>query len=195
MAAPDFVAALIGGRLVRALAQAAPNAGFAIETHDPDAALEAVRRGQIDLAVGGFPRMQQGLQSEELFQDDYCVIARRGHPRIQGVVSGADFLREKVIFASAESEVGEDLVIEELSSIRIQATAPGWLNVLLMVAASDALGALPRRLAQSQAEILNLQVMEPPMGQRRISVMAVRRGSRADPGLDWFVEQLRLAAA
>ena len=62
-----------------------------------------------------------------------------------------------------------------------------------MVAASDAIATCPRRLAERHADMLGLQVMEPPFKPMRLSVEAVRRRGTDDPGIDWFLGELRAA--
>ena len=67
------------------------------------------------------------------------------------------------------------------------------MTVLVMVAASDAIATCPRRLAERHADMLGLQVMEPPFKPMRLSVEAVRRRGTDDPGIDWFLGELRAA--
>jgi DNA-binding transcriptional LysR family regulator len=77
----------------------------------------------------------------------------------------------------------------------MRAAVPHWLTVLMLVAATDALATCPRRLAERHAARLGLQVIDPPFEPNRIDVSAVRRAGRLDAGLDWFLDQVRAAAA
>ena len=67
------------------------------------------------------------------------------------------------------------------------------MTVLVMVAASDAIATCPRRLAERHADMLGLQVMDPPFEPMRLSVEAARRSGTDDPGVDWFLDQVRAA--
>jgi DNA-binding transcriptional LysR family regulator len=73
------------------------------------------------------------------------------------------------------------------------AGVPRWLTVLTIVAASDAIGTVPLKLAERHAKLLNLQIIRPPFLQDLITVSAVRRAGATDAGADWFYEQVKAA--
>ncbi len=197
MSAPEFVTDLIGGRLLNRLAQRAPGVVFTIEHLAQDRAAEALRRGEIDVAVGRFAPGFGGGRAEVLYEDRYCVAARRGHPRIDGTIDLPTYAGVGHVYATAGSETAGDETLPEAFEGRVvaRAGAPHWLTVLVMVAASDAIATCPRRLAERHADMLGLQVLDPPFEPMRLTVEAVRRGGTDDPGVDWFLDQVRAAAS
>lgn len=188
----EFVTVLIGAPLVEALRTTAPGVAFTVHTYVQDRALQAVRRGELDLAMGRFGAMPPGLVAEPLFEDRYCVVARQGHPRVRGRIDREAYESIGHIFSGAWGEGSQDDPVPASSEIATLAVVPRWLTALCMAAASDALVTCPRRLAERQAPQLGLQVIEPPFEQRPFTVHAARRDA-ADPAIDWFMQQIRTA--
>jgi DNA-binding transcriptional LysR family regulator len=192
--APEFVTALIGADLTRAFQREAPSASFAVSFASQERALDALRRGESDVAIARFGTVPAEFASETLFEDEYCVTARKGHPRLRGRISAAQYASIGHVFASSWSESGMDERDLEMPDIACVSVVPRWLSVLVMVAQSDAIGTVPRRLVRCQAKLLGLQVLKPPFVPEKIRVGAVRLVGSADPGIDWLLSRIRAAA-
>jgi len=191
IAAPEFIAALIGADLVGMFRRDAPRAQFNITHLSAAQALEALRRGTIDVALGRFGPLTSEFVSERVYVDRYCVAARRNHPVLRGRITERQYRTIGHVFAYSESEAGSDNV--ETPEIAFTAAVPGWLAVLSIVAASDAIATVPRKLAERQAKLLGLQVIRTPFEPLTIEVGAVRRSGSADAGCDWLLAQIRKA--
>src|SRR5512143_1985527 len=174
LSAPEFITSMIGARLVNTFRRLAPKASFVVDFISPDLALEALRRGEIDVALGTFGPLPKGFVSEMIFTDRYCVAARRGHPELKGRISAAQYARIGHIYAHAESEMAASQRVET-PDVALRAVVPRWLTVLTMVAASDAIATCPQRFAERQAKLLGLQLLKPPFVPLTIEVRAVRR--------------------
>ena len=193
--APEFVTALIGAELVNRLRAAAPGVTFAVTHPGEDDALRALRQGELDFAVGRFTSARPGFVVEPLFEDTYCVAVRQGHPSIDGAIDEVGWRRTGHIFAHSASETGSEHSRHyPLGDMVMLATAPQWLTVLLMVASTDGIATVPRRLAERHAARLGLQVLDLPWPPDTISVSVLRRAGVADEGADWFLSQVRAAA-
>ena len=81
---PCQFASMLGAPLVEAFRREAPNATFSTRPAYLEHALRAVRRDEADMALGVFDQLPHGLAGQLLFEDDYCVIARVGHPAVRG---------------------------------------------------------------------------------------------------------------
>ena len=188
--APEFVTALIGAALIERLKVSAPGVTFVIGHVTEDDAVRAVKTGEGDFAIGRFGAARPGFTVEPLFEDAYCAVARKGHPAIGGAIGYEAWRDTGHIYAWNLAEIGE---ADENRSIRMLAAVPQWLTVLLLVASTDAVGTVPRRLAERHAEMLGLQVLDLPLPPNRISVSVMRRAGVADAGTDWFLDQVRAA--
>ena len=194
LSAPEFITSMIGARLVNTFRRLAPKASFVVDFISPDLALEALRRGEIDVAFGPFGPLPNGFVSEMIFTDRYCVAARRGHPELKGRISAAQYAKIGHIYAHAESEMAASQRVET-PEVALRAVVPRWLTVLTMVAASDAIATCPQRFAERQAKLLGLQLLKPPFVPLTIEVRAVRRAGSEDLGVDWLLARIREAVA
>jgi DNA-binding transcriptional LysR family regulator len=192
-AAPEFVTALIGAALINRLKTTAPGVRFGIGHWDEEGAFRALRRGEIDFAVGRFGPPRPGFKVEPLFEDHYCVTARRDHPQLNGAISEAQWREIGHIFAWSASETEQDPTVGEIGPVALLAWVPQWLTALTMAASTDGLVTCPRRLAERHAERLGLQVLDMPFPPQSISVSLMRRTGASDAGVDWFLDQIRAA--
>jgi DNA-binding transcriptional LysR family regulator len=190
LSAPEFVTALTGARLIETFRKAAPGASLIMESLPAQPAFQALKRGEIDVAIGRFGAVPSGLASDVLFEDRYCVVARRGHPTIKGRIGLEAYGKTGHVFAISEGVPDEEPTDIAMS---LRGAVPRWLTVLVIVAASDAIGTVPLRLAERQAKMLGLQVIKAPFLQNRITISAVRRDGHKDGGTEWFMEQIKAA--
>jgi LysR family transcriptional activator of mexEF-oprN operon len=195
VSAPEFVTALIGAHLVSRFRKTAPRASFVVTFLSPSRAFEALNRGEVDVALGRFGALPKGMTAQPIFEDRYCVAARKGHPKLKGRITYAQYRSIGHVYAQSESEMAEEERSANTDDVAYTAFVPRWLTVLMIVATSDAIATCPRRLAERQAELMGLQVIKPPFVPDKISVSAVRRPGRADPGVDWLLAQIREAVS
>ncbi|MDP3855124.1 LysR family transcriptional regulator [Phenylobacterium sp.] len=193
IAAPEFVSVQIGGSLIRALRDTAPGVSFGIGYAAQAKALDGLRRGEADLAIGRFGALPPGVVAEPLFTDRYCVVARRDHPTLQDRIDLATYGAAGHIFAYSLSEVGPHTG-DAKDPENLVAAVPGWLTALDMVAATDAIATCPESLARHYADRLGLQILKTDFEMWSFDIQAVRREA-ADPGVTWFLDMVRAALA
>ncbi|HUO12147.1 MAG TPA: LysR substrate-binding domain-containing protein, partial [Caulobacteraceae bacterium] len=149
-----------------------------------------------------------GFAASHLFDDDYCVIARKGHPLVAGHrVDGRTYATVGHVFVgNPDGALGDEPPIDREAMDATYGRLPGpdvirthayvslWETAMLIVATTDAMADCPRRLAVRHAERLGLQALDPPFARFPMTIQAVRR-SGDDPGLDWLMTQLSAAVA
>ena len=200
--ATEYAAESLATSLTGPMRAAAPRAAFILQFARAYVALDALRRGQVDLALGRFDSLPPDFVGEALFEDDYCVAARQGHPLIQGDVDYETWRRAGHVFVGAFSAsdnvigpaIGEDAIPhpDEVAGVAI---VPRWESALATVSASDAISTGPRSIAEPLAQRLGLQLLAlPGEATRPWSVSLVRREG-PDAGLDWLCGEIRVAAA
>ena len=206
IACPNGVASLIGERLVAAFRDEAPLATFSTRYAILERALRAVRRGEADVALGAFEHIPAGLASRPLYHDEYCVIARRDHPRVRGSVDAATYAAIGHLFVgNPDGALADEAPIDRAAMDAAYGELPGperirtfgyvmqWETAMLVVSGDDVLAECPRRLALRYADKLGLQVLEPPYHPFRYTIQAVRRAEGVDPGVDWLLAKLDAA--
>jgi DNA-binding transcriptional LysR family regulator len=191
LAAAEFVTILISSKLADIFQQSAPNASFGIGFHAQEAALDALRSGEIDLALGRYRKLSAELLVEPLFEDRYCVVARLDHPRLKGRITRSLYSEMKHVLAWAPSEVATDSMPDIRGGYSAVAVVPHWLTALTLVARSDLIATVPRRLAKRQADLLGLQIMAVPFPHPPFVVSLVRRARHEDLGVTWLLDQVR----
>jgi DNA-binding transcriptional LysR family regulator len=199
--ATEHAGEAIAARLAPRLRAFAPRARFVWQFARGYVALEALRRGQADVALGRFEALPAGLVGEPLFEDRYCVVARRDHPTIRGEMDTETWAAAGHVFASSHMAfdevvgpaIGEDAMPspDQVASV---ALVPRWEMALAVVAASDAIATGSRRIAEDQAARYALQVMEPPQSDYPSWTVSLVRRAGADAALDWFCAELAAAA-
>jgi DNA-binding transcriptional LysR family regulator len=200
VAATEYADELIGVRLATRL-HGAKSVVFTLRFMRGYLALEDLRRGRVDLVLGRFDSLPPGLVAEALFEDRYCVAARRGHPTIDGRISIAQWSAAGHIWVGSMSSsddvigpaAGED-PMPSPGDARATALVPRWETALAMAAVCDAIVSGPRSLAEARAEPLGLQVLEPPAIPYPPWTLSMARRAGEDAGLDWFCAEVRAAA-
>lgn len=198
VAANDLVATLLGAPLLARLESEAPGSRLAIRFAVGAEALEALRRDEIDLAIGRFYDPPEGFETTDLIQETFVVIARQGHPHIDGAIDLATFARLDhllVSFSGRLTGVVDEALARLGLSRRVRASTPMFLSAFAAVADSDLVATAPARLARRLAPRFGLQVLAPPLSIEPFPISLVRaRSSRPDPGLDWLADRVRLVA-
>jgi DNA-binding transcriptional LysR family regulator len=165
-------------------------------------AVEALMRGEVDLAVGQFGKLPPGLTSQTLFKDDYCIVARKGHPRIKGRITPNAYRDAGHVFVlpptrqdGSPINPAESAVIYGTIPDRRQVAASAYVQrfsaALMMAATTDVIADIPRRYAEQYAGKLGLQVLNMPFEWPGFTVQIVRRADHRDPATDWLHQKVR----
>lgn len=195
LAAPDWITTLVAPSLVNAFAKQAPHARFAFSQHLGADALSALRRDEIDVALGRFHPKLEGVNVGPLYEDHYCLIARAAHPKLRRKLTKATYrtLERVQISVSGDFRALElDAEGELVSAGRVIAAVPRFLIAFAVVAQSDAVAIAPARLARGYARNFGLRTHEMPFALAPIRVLAVRK-PHPDPGAQWLVDVLQRA--
>ena len=191
--APDYVCTVLAAPLLQRFEREADQARFSFRLLVGRDAIDGLRRDEIDLAIGRFPAELQDYAVEPLFDEAYCVIARRGHPRLSGAIDLPTYAALGHVLVSISGDfVGlNDRVMRALRvERRMVASVPRFLIALSVVAETDAVATVPRRLALRHAEQLGLQVLSLPFELESFSIAAVAR-EPSDPAIEWLTAHLR----
>jgi DNA-binding transcriptional LysR family regulator len=122
--------------------------------------------GEIDLAVGFMPHLEAGFYQQTLFQQDFVCLAAGNHPRIRTKPTKAQFLAEHHIVVTT-SGTGHSIVDTVMAKKgyerRIALKVPSFLGVARLVARTELLVIVPRRLGEALAQQEQVRLLEPPL--------------------------------
>lgn len=197
VASPDFVYTLAAARMHKAFEQMAPCARLSFRMLIGDEAVNSLLRDEIDLALGRFGAIPDTLYAQALRQDEFCVVARKGHPVVRGSITPQTYvdLGHTVVNTSGGlADIGEITLQSFGIQRRVVGSVPRFFVAFTVVAESDVLATVPRTLAERYASMLGLQIVPLPFQFPPISIIALRRSeTNGDPSIDWLVEQVRAA--
>jgi DNA-binding transcriptional LysR family regulator len=191
----DSATALLASRLIALCRRTAPNVRLTFRSLLQKESLRALGDGEVDVAVGLVWTKSPEFRIEPLYQETYRVAARRNHPKIGRTLDLKTFLAlDHVLVSVTGDAVGivDRTLAAKGQRRRVVATLPMFLPALAAVAHSDVIVTMPTQLVETYKKPFQLRAYEPPLQIRPFTLSAVwHRRNDADPGLRWFVAQLR----
>ncbi|AMO22291.1 LysR family transcriptional regulator [Ramlibacter solisilvae] len=152
-------------RLVNQLRRVAPGVQIATEHSSPETA-RRLESGEVDLAIGFLPHLEAGFYQQTLFKQDFVCLAAARHPRVRSTLTKQAFLAEGHISVTT-SGTGHAIVDKVLArhrmARRIALRVPSFLGVARLVASTELLVIVPRRLGEALAGQEAIRIIEPPV--------------------------------
>ncbi|MCG9726471.1 LysR family transcriptional regulator [Vibrio brasiliensis] len=150
---------------------------------------------QADLAIDFANYSAPSFFSEFLFDDQICIIARKGHPRIKQTINIEQFYAEKHVTLKMRREqayLADYFTEESIGERRVAAECDSLVSQMTMISNSDCLAAVVRSLADQFAERLDLQVLDAPFTSIPVKyrLMAHNR-MKASPANQWLRNKLK----
>jgi DNA-binding transcriptional LysR family regulator len=192
IATSDYVEFVLLGPLLKALERRAPGIRIELRAWSKHEVPEELRHGGLDLMIGFYGAIPAGCREERLFDEDYVCIVRKGHPRLRpnGRLTPKDYAAMSHILVS-ERGAGPGSVDKALAKLGLARTVGVRLTHFLMVpplvASTDMVAALSRRVGEPFAKMLPLRVFPPPIPLPRATIGQVWHSSTdADPAQAWL---------
>jgi hypothetical protein len=142
--------------LMKTLMEVAPKVSISLVNLSPRVAQSMMSEGEVDLAIGTFDRFQAGFHQQRLFSKSYVVLARKDHGLLKKGLTLNNFLmaRHAVYLPPAASHDSFDLFLDELfkqhnKRRKVVVELAHGLGIAEIVAASDLIACVPKRLAES----------------------------------------------
>ncbi|WP_042877364.1 LysR family transcriptional regulator [Cupriavidus necator] len=131
--------------------------------------------GLVDLAIGSFPGLTQGIRRQPLWRERYVAVTRRGHPRLGASPDLAAFIAEQHVLVTAAGTGHEHLSVERAVEAtvpveRIVCRVPMFTTAALVACRSDAVALLPMTLGRILADEMGLQLVTPPLALPEIEI-------------------------
>jgi DNA-binding transcriptional LysR family regulator len=197
VATTDYLGSVLFSQVVAAARRDAPGVDFDFRPFEFPRFAEALERGELDLAVGVFEHAP-GTETLTLFREGFALLARRGHPYVQGPHTVERFAAfPQVLMAVGGSGPGVvDVALAQRGlSRRVAARVPAFTMGAALVAGSDLLMTLPRRFGAPLARAFDLEVLPVPLPLEDFTVKcAWHARTRDEPAHQWLREQVHAAA-
>lgn len=196
-AATDFTAFALLPRLVASMEASAPRVRIKVEHSRRRDSLEALASGRVHFALGFSDEnatAHPGLSSVAFFEEDYVVVARKGHPRVRSKLSLAQYLKERhvaVVPWDDEDSIIDSTLLRLKHSRDVALELPSMWAATAVVATSDLLLTLPRSAAIHAMASLSVTVIPAPFRTPPYTLRAFFHPRHAStPGHRWMLAQL-----
>ncbi|HEX6397295.1 MAG TPA: LysR family transcriptional regulator [Steroidobacteraceae bacterium] len=197
--APDAVTAVLLPPLLAELRREAPGIDLAARNliGQFEASLAELDQRTLDVALLPLPDIPARFASRVLFDEDFVLVRRVGHP------SGRKFTLAKyaeaahvMVSVSGDPHGPVDKLLADRGlSRRVMLTVPHFLHALAVVAESDLVAAMPRLFATLHAKRYKVEITEPPISLMASPIRAIApQAAMADAGLVWLLARLESAA-
>ena len=212
LAAPPTIASTLLPRAVARFREEAPEADLRIRGLNFDF-VAGLETGAVDLAIGAFGRVSDNLSREILLEERMVWAMRADHPAA-GRPLTLEALSELplLVLAIGEHRVGDvrvglerQVMIDDggaweralggrTARRRVAVTADDTYAALAMLADTDLVGLVPRRVAAGWGG-RGLKLFDPPYESLPLAVEALWREDRgANPAVAWLLGLIRDAA-
>jgi len=191
----DYAEIVLLAPLIGRLRQLA--SGISLRVHRPPNVFQPPSRTALadsfDLAIGFFPdalSLDASVRSEVLFEEDNVCIASANHPSIKSRITIRQYAsaQHAAVFYKSEGPGVIDTILAQKGLTRqLAVLAPHFASVPFIVAGSDLIATLPRRLAVRFRKQLKLQMLTVPfpMPSFRLSMLWHER-VESDPAHAWI---------
>ncbi|MBW9051135.1 LysR family transcriptional regulator [Rhizobium mesosinicum] len=185
----DYIAAPLTPILHARLLEDAPHARFSIRFGTGSGALQLVRSEAVDMAIGRFDSLPHDHESVLLSEEEYAVIMRVGHPLTHhlSLDDYADASHLLVSFNGDHYGTADRSLLSIRKKRNVAASVPLFMTAMPVVAASDMISMVPRRMALEHGEKFGLVHRPPPFPMEPFALSIVtHKRHRTDASLAWF---------
>jgi len=185
----DISEVVVLPRLVNYLCKKAPGVQITTE-HSSAESARRLESGEVDLAIGFMPHLEAGFYQQTLFKQDFVCLASARHPRVRGTLTKQAFLAEGHISVTASgtgNAIVDKVLVRHRMERRIALRVPSFLGVARLVASTELLVIVPRRLGEAFATQEAVRIIEPPVTLPQFAVKQHwHERFHADAGNAWL---------
>ena len=201
IAGSDFYGEHLMPGLVRRLQSEAPDVRVQLVELVADSHLDSLKQQSVDMALVPRFELPDWVSGRDVFQSDFVVVARKGHPRL----SRAGVAPEQVIPLDLFCDIGHvlfspqgnlramgDAALTKVGRERkVVATVTTFSAVWRNVAQSDLIAILPEQLARHVAEEGGLSIYESPIRLDRATISLIwHKRFTGNPAHRWMRDMI-----
>lgn len=177
-------------QVMRALHEQAPGIRLFTRAAVRDEFAPVLDSGEADIAICAAGQIAKRFHHIPLFREPFVCIARKGHPEVKTDLTLEAFLACRHALISHRQD-GVGIVDAALGAMdlsrKVVASVSGFAALPNMIAETDLIAALPRRLALKAQETLPLNIYELPIHVPSVDAQMIwGRGVDRSPMFSWF---------
>jgi DNA-binding transcriptional LysR family regulator len=186
----DYVEFVLLPPLMRHLAREAPGVRVEIRPWGLHEVPASLARAEADLMIGFYGPVPARHRQRSLFEEEYQCIVRKDHPRVGRRLDLERYLELDHVLVSqrADSPGSVDRALAARGKQRrVALRVSHFLMVPLLVARTDLIAALSRRVVEALAKPLGLRALPPPLPLPRSRIgMVWHEQLETDAAQRWF---------
>jgi len=195
IAATDYGSVTVLSRLAAQIAREAPGVCLDVVPFGPNT-FSDLESGALDCALDADADLPPDFHYRELFRDDYACLVRRGHPclsRKGDIVERIAASPQAVMMYPEGGRMLPDEVLRELGVVPTATTlrTPYFMSTPWIIAETDLVMCVPRRVAERLASVAGLQVLPLPNSPSFSYRMIWHERVHRDLGLRWIRNLVR----
>jgi DNA-binding transcriptional LysR family regulator len=206
--APDGVAAVFLSPLLAGLRRKAPRIDIGVRQLLPphggrtfprawEPALADLEGRAVDIAIAPLDEIPARFFARTLYEEEFVIAMRVGHPFARDPTLARFCGMQHLVVSLTGDAFGfvDDILAKQGLSRRVALTVPNFMMALAIVAETDLIAAMPRRLVGMHAARLGVTSRETPLPLPSFQIRAVApKVAMMDAGIAWLFEQLQEAA-
>jgi DNA-binding transcriptional LysR family regulator len=176
IATSDYVEFVLLPPLLERLARGAPGLSVEVRPWGLHEVPQALAKNEVQLMIGYYDELPPQHRHEALLEEEYVCVVREQHPRVGRRLTLERYLELEHVLVSQKSDSpgSVDRALARLGKRRkVAARVSHFLMVPMLVARTDLVAALSRRVAEPFAQPLGLRLLEPPLKLPRARVRQV----------------------
>jgi DNA-binding transcriptional LysR family regulator len=172
IAVNNYGAVVLSPSLVMTVAEAAPSVQLDIRPSGTLDIVELLDRGELDLAIGDFAAPGERFALSPLLEDPFVLAMRRGHPVARRKLTAEQFaaMAHLEISSSGEDTGFVDGWLASRGLKRSTVHRAPYLSAASILARSDMVATLSRRIAEAFLHREPLQTRDLPCPSPRVSI-------------------------
>jgi DNA-binding transcriptional LysR family regulator len=165
IATGDHMALMLLPALISKLVTLAPGIDLVIPTSSGDN-VDFITQGESDLAIGVFQNLPARFYQRALYDEDFVCVVRDNHPEVSDKLTVKNFVSLShlavIITGKGKSPIDDALAKQGLTR-RVTMQIPHFLAAPMIVAESDLILSIPRKLAYKMSQSVPIKILELPI--------------------------------
>ena len=192
IAASDYVETTIGINLIQQITTHAPGIRIRISNLDKETVMDALDDNRIDLVINAQLPLKSWHVEQNLYREEFVCVVRSDDALIE--LSVEDYLKRSHLLVSMRDDfqgAGDKLLKRQQQSRQVIWSTPHFMAVPFLLANSDCVALLPRRMAQQCAKAIDLKLLTPPIEIEGFTVLMIWHQRHTNrPQHRWLREQV-----
>lgn len=193
----DGISAVLLPPLLAQVRRTAPGIDISLRQLRFGAAYAELDARAIEIAIAPLDDSPARFAARTLYDEEFVIAARAGHKflRAPSLAAYCRTLHVVVSLGDDETTLADMALVQKGLNRRVGLYVPSFMQALAVIAQTDLIAAVPRRLAAMQAARFGLGFVKAPLALPSPPIRAIApKAALMDGGLAWLLDLLEQAA-